>query len=209
MLIALVNYKPGSGKSTTAGWLASAIHERPGDPPVALVDADRSRAVADWHEIAPFPFPVHLVARPQAHILIPELVPAGHDVVVDCPQVEDHRDIVMSVLELADVVIVPTSTSSFELPRTVDTYGFLEEARQELGRPLPAVVSLNRADPKDPKYNQEVRDDLMKVGFTVLATEIPAHRKYHKAWGKPIRARMTHYDRVLTEVRNMKIGAPA
>ncbi|MFF2549152.1 ParA family protein [Kitasatospora sp. NPDC058063] len=206
MLIALVNYKPGSGKSTTAGWLASAIHERPDDPPVALVDADRSRAVADWHEIAPFPFAVHRVARPQAHILIPELVPAGHDVVVDCPQAEDHADIVLSVLQLADAVIVPTSTSSFELPRTVDTYRFLEDARRDLGRPLPTVVSMNRADPKDPKYNQEVRDDLVKAGFTVLATEIPAHRKYHKAWGRPIRARMTHYDRVLTEIRNMKIG---
>jgi chromosome partitioning protein len=207
MLIALVNYKPGSGKTSTAGWLASAMHERPDTPPVALVDADRSRGVSDWHQLAPFPFPVHKVARPQADILIPSLVPADHDVVVDCPQAEDHADIVLSVLKLADLVVVPTSTSSFELPRTLDTHPFLVDARREVGRELPTVVSMNRADPKDPKYNQEVRDDLEKAGFAVLATEVPAHRKYHKSWGKPVKARMTHYDRILTEIRNMRIGA--
>ena len=207
MLIASVNYKPGTGKTTLSGWLASAMHERRGNP-VEGIDADRSRGWADWDQMAPFPFPVHACARPQANILIPELVAAGHDVVVDCPQAEDHADIVLSVLELADVVVVPTSTSAFELPRTLDTAAFLERARQNLGRPLPAVVALNRVDPKDDKWTWKVRDDLVAVGFTVLATEVPPHRRYIKSWGQPIRARMTHYDRVLTEITNMKLGAP-
>ncbi|MFB7678225.1 ParA family protein [Kitasatospora purpeofusca] len=207
MLIASVNFKPGTGKTTLSGWLASAMHERHGTPPVIGVDADRSRGWSDWNQMAPFPFPVHPCARPQANILIPELVPAGHDVVVDCPQAEDHADIVMSVLELADVVVVPASPSSFELPRTIDTARFLERARQQLGRELPTVVSLNRVDTDDQKYNWEVREDLTAAGFTVLVTEIPPHRKYKKSWGKPIKARMTHYDRVLTEIRNMKLGA--
>jgi len=206
MLIASVNYKPGVGKTTLTGWLASAMHERQ-DTPVSAVDADRSRGLADWHQMAEFPFPVHVCARPQANILIPELVTAGHDVVVDCPQAEDHADIVMSVLELADVVVVPTSTSSYELPRTLDTAEFLKKARRELGRELPAVVSLNRVDPKDDKWTWKVRGDLMARGFTVLATEIPPHRRYIKSWGNPIRARMSHFDRVLTEIKNMKLGA--
>ncbi|MFF2354920.1 hypothetical protein ACFVVL_34780 [Kitasatospora sp. NPDC058115] len=206
MLIASVNFKPGTGKTTTSGWLASAMHERRETPLVVGVDADRSRGWADWNEAAPFPFPVHFCARPQADILIPELVPAGHDVVVDCPQAEDHADIVMAVLRLADVVVVPASTSSFELPRTIDTARFLERARQETGRALPAVVSLNRVDPGDQKWTWQVREDLASMGFTVLVTEIPPHRKYIKSWGTQIKARMTHYDRVLTEIRNMKLG---
>jgi chromosome partitioning protein len=207
MLIATVNYKPGTGKSTTAAWLASAMNERPDRPPVELVDADRSKGLKDANDLAPFPFRFHYFARPEANILIPDAVQAGADVVVDCPQAEDHADIVMSVLELADVVVVPASTSSWEQPRTIDTARFLTRARQELGRELPAVVSLNRVDPKDAAYTWKVREDLVTAGFRVLATEVPHHRKYAKSWGVPIKARMSHYDRILTEILNMQQGA--
>ena len=70
--LALANLKPGTGKTTSAVWLAHAFAQSGNS--VLLVDADPSGSALEWSDLAAMDprvtlqeaFPFRLVARPAA-----------------------------------------------------------------------------------------------------------------------------------------------
>src|SRR3974377_492219 len=96
--IALANLKPGTGKTTSAVWLAH-VFARAGNS-VLLVDADPSGSALEWSDRAArrprlrprAAFPFRVVARPsrELHRRLPGIARDDDLVIIDTPQLEDH-----------------------------------------------------------------------------------------------------------------------
>jgi chromosome partitioning protein len=120
VVIAVSNLKGGVGKSTTSIYLAGAA-VRTGRAPVTVVDADPQASSAEWLEAAPLEG-VQLVEAPTARLVARALEQAGrHLVVVDTPPGAGDEKIVRAVLEVADVVIIPTRAGGPETSRVFTT----------------------------------------------------------------------------------------
>src|SRR6204780_2157462 len=124
--LALANLKPGTGKTTSAVWLAHVFAEAGNS--VLLVDADPSGSALEWSDLAAmYPgttpqaaFPFRIVALPsrELHRRIPEIAEADDVVIIDAPQLEDHAGIARSALRYADEVLIPCAPSPIEINRT-------------------------------------------------------------------------------------------
>src|SRR5260370_214355 len=95
--LALANLKPGTGKTTSAVWLAH-IFAQAGNS-VLLVDADPSGSALEWSDLAAMDphlaapeaaFPFRIVALPsrELHPRVPEIAQADDVVIIATPQPE-------------------------------------------------------------------------------------------------------------------------
>ena len=124
--LALVNLKPGTGKTTSAVWLAH-VFAQAGNR-VLLVDADPSGSALEWSDLAAMDpgvdpqasFPFRIVALPsrELHRRVPEIAQDDDVVIIDTPQIEDHAGIARSALRYADEVLIPCAPSPIEINRT-------------------------------------------------------------------------------------------
>src|SRR3981081_2657558 len=124
LTLALANLKPGTGKTTSAVWLAHVFAQAGNS--VLLVDADPSGSALEWSDLAamhprlPLPqavFPFRIVALPsrQLHRHVPEFARADDGVIIGTPQMEDHAGIARSALRYADMVLIPCAPSPIEI----------------------------------------------------------------------------------------------
>src|SRR5260370_20510721 len=96
--LALVNLKPGTGKTTSAVWLAHVFAQAGNS--VLLVDADPSGSALEWSDLAAmypglppqaaFPFPIVALPSPELHRRLPEIAQSADVVIIDAPQLADH-----------------------------------------------------------------------------------------------------------------------
>lgn len=199
MIVLLANLKPGTGKTTTAGYLLQAIHER--GERVIGVDADPSRSLERWAEAAGFDMPVMSLVSTTIHTTLPQLIPDGAHVVIDGAQAEDHAGVIASAARIADVVLVPLAPSGVELERTLLMKKFLEDDVAPLtpsGR-IDFRALLNRTV-TNATSTGEVRGVLTDAGWTVASTVVPRREEYAACWGNPVTARGTAYDALVTEL---------
>src|SRR5258708_12545879 len=114
--LALANLKPGTGKTTSAVWLAHVFAEAGNR--VLLVDADPSGSALEWSDLAamspgarpPAAFPFRIVAlpSPEMHRRLPEIAQTDDVVIIDPPQLEDHPAIPPSALPHAHHTFIPS-----------------------------------------------------------------------------------------------------
>src|ERR1039457_900776 len=96
--VALLNLKPGTGKTTSAVWLAHIFAQA--GKTVLLVDADPSGSALEWSDLAAMDpglpprmaFPFRMVALPSRslHQRVAEIARPDDVVIIDAPQLEDH-----------------------------------------------------------------------------------------------------------------------
>ncbi|MCX4665069.1 hypothetical protein [Streptomyces uncialis] len=187
---ALVNLKPGVGKSTTAVFAAQAAYEEGLKP--LLVDADEGRScLAAYNRAGGFKWPVVGMAEPDLHRKLPDLDGGVDLVIIDVPQVEDHARIARGALRYADTWIVPVAPSHYEVDRmfepprgAADDSGryrlleFFDEVQELRERPSDVVASLNRTNRSKRTRSgpdADVRTALENLGFEVMETVIPYH----------------------------------
>ena len=80
LTLALANLKPGTGKTTSAVWLAHVFAEAGNK--VLLVDADPSGSALEWSDLAamspgvppPTAFPFRIVALPSRDVKLPAFI---------------------------------------------------------------------------------------------------------------------------------------
>src|SRR6202142_2597667 len=127
LTLALANLKPGTGKTTSAVWLAHVFVEAGNS--VLLVDADPSGSALEWADLAAMDprlaspqaaFPFRIVALPsrELHRRLPEIAQADDVVIIDTPQLEDHAAIALSALRYADEIVIPCAPGPIEINRT-------------------------------------------------------------------------------------------
>jgi chromosome partitioning protein len=140
-VLALSSQKGGSGKTTLSGHLAVQA-ERAGCGPVCLIDIDPQGSLADWwneREDEVPAFAQTTVARLAADLEV--LRQQGFKLaVIDTPPAITMA--IQSVIQVAELVIIPTRPSPHDLRAVGATVDICERA----GKPLIFVV--NAATPK-------------------------------------------------------------
>ncbi len=135
-VMAITSQKGGSGKTTLAGHIAVEA-QRAGGGPVALIDTDPQGSLADWwnaREAATPAFVHTFVERLDQDIQ--KMRALGHKLlIIDTPPAITAT--ISSVVEVADLVVVPTRPSPHDLRAAGSTVDLVER----LGKPLVFVIN--------------------------------------------------------------------
>jgi chromosome partitioning protein len=212
--LALVNLKPGTGKTTSAVWLAH-VFAQAGNR-VLLVDADPSGSALEWSDLAAMDpgvdprasFPFRIVALPsrELHRRVPEIAQDDDVVIIDTPQIEDHAGIARSALRYADEVLIPCAPSPIEINRTSPVREEIAEISAVRATPARSAILLNRCIARA-HSTTDAREALQDLGYDVLDTAVPRLELYAQSFGLPLK--VSEHDvwrRVARELINR--GAP-
>ena len=191
--VALLNLKPGTGKTTSAVWLAHVFAEA--GQHVLLVDADPSGSALEWSDFAAMDprsppadaFPFRIVALPsrRVHQRLPEIARADDVVIIDAPQLEDHSGIARSVMRYVDEILIPCAPSPIEINRTTPVRDEIAEVEALRDKPIRSAVLLTRCISRAHSV-ANAKDALDDVGYEVLRTNVPRLEVYAQSFGLPI-----------------------
>src|SRR3954449_2603774 len=211
IVLAVVNRKGGTSKTTTAVFLAHAFHEQ--GRAVLLVDADPQASALNWSETAAavggegFPFPVIALPTRELHKQLPDVIGNRFEVVViDTPPLEERAGIVASSLRLATLAVVPVAPTPIEYQRLTQFCEVVEDTasfRQD-GNPVPVAVLFTRVIPRATS-TQVYREQAEQDGFFCFETAVGRLERFAQAFGDPVLdVSETSYGDVATEL--MKQG---
>jgi len=167
MIITVVSYKGGVGKSTTAAHLAAYLHEKHGS--TVLIDGDRNRSVTKWAKRGNFPFPV-VDERETA-----KASRQYENVVVDTqarPEVEDFEYLAKG----CDVLVVPTTPDRLALDALVDTVQAIKGVAASRYR-----ILITKVPPKPNRSGELARDIFKEYGLPVVEQMISYLLAFQKA----------------------------
>jgi chromosome partitioning protein len=191
--VALLNLKPGTGKTTSAVWLAHIFVEA--GQRVLLVDADPSGSALEWADLADMDprlppmaaFPFRIVALPshRLHLRIAEIAYADDVVIIDAPQLEDHSGIAKSAMRYADEILIPCAPSPIEINRTTPVGDEIAQVQELRDKPARSVVLLTRCIARA-HSTANAREALEDLGYDVLRTNVPRLEVYAQSFGLPI-----------------------
>jgi chromosome partitioning protein len=125
-VVALASQKGGAGKTTLAGHLAVQAL-RTGNGPVAMVDTDPQGSIAGWGRARQAEEPVVFAATArQLPGVIARLADEGYGLVfVDTPPAVTEA--IADVVQLSDLVVIPTRPSPHDLRAVGATVDIVEE----------------------------------------------------------------------------------
>jgi chromosome partitioning protein len=134
-VVAVLNQKGGSGKTTIATNLARAFALD--GRRVAIIDADPQRTASEWasrHEDTPDVYEADAAA---IRSVLPEL--GGYDVALidGAPSLEDRA---LAAVEVADLVLIPVRPSGADLWSSEDVVDMARARRDATGAPSVAFV---------------------------------------------------------------------
>lgn len=181
--IAFVNRKPGTGKTTSAVWLAHALAEA--GWPVLLVDADPAASALRWSDLAGrFPAVPRVLPMPSKdlHHRLVHFARPDDVVVIDSPQIEDHAGIARSALRAADEVVVPVAPTPIEVDRTAPMQAEIDDANAVRQYPARVSVLLNRCI-ANANSTGDAREALFGLGYYVLGYTVPRLEMYAQSYG--------------------------
>jgi chromosome partitioning protein len=182
--IALVNLKPGTGKTTSAVWLAHAFAATGHD--VLLVDADPAASALEWSDLAGgFPFRVIGLPVRDLHYRIPDIARPDDVMLIDAPQLEDHAGIARSALRFADEILIPCAPSPIEINRTAPMLAEIADADSVRHTPARVAVLLNRTI-TNANSTTDAREALTGLGYDVLEDTVPRLEIYAQSFGGPV-----------------------
>ncbi len=195
LTIALANLKPGTGKTTSAVWLAHVFAQAGNS--VLLVDADPSGSALEWSDLAAMDphlaapeaaFPFRIVALPsrELHRRVPEIAQSDDVVIIDTPQLEDHIGIARSALRYADEILIPCAPSPIEINRTTPVRDEIADITPVRDKPARSAVLLNRCIARA-HSTTDAREALEHLGYDVLDTAVPRLEVYAQSFGLPIK----------------------
>src|SRR5436190_4336687 len=192
--VALLNLKPGTGKTTSAVWLAHVFVQA--GKQVLLVDADPSGSALEWSDLAAMnpevppkaAFPFRIVALPSRglHQRVPEIAHNDDVVIIDAPQLEDHAGIARSAMRYVDEILIPCAPSPIEINRTTPVRDEITEVDAVRDKPARSAVLLNRCVARA-NSTADAREALEGLGYDVLGTAVPRLEVYAQSFGMPIR----------------------
>jgi chromosome partitioning protein len=191
--LALANLKPGTGKTTSAVWLAHVFAQAGNS--VLLVDADPSGSALEWSDLAAMDprlapqqaFPFRIVALPsrELHRRVPEIARDDDVVIIDTPQIEDHAAIARSALRYADEIVIPCAPNPIEINRTTPVRDEIAEVGPVRDQPVRSSILLNRCITRA-HSTSDARQALQDLDYDVLATAVPRLEVYAQSFGMPI-----------------------
>jgi chromosome partitioning protein len=187
-VVAVVNLKGGSGKTTSAVFLAHEWASR--GRRVLLVDADPQATALRWSEQAGFSVSTLALPVRDLHSRLSGIVGDRYDLVlIDTPPLAERAGIVLSALRVADVVLVPLAPTMAEFERLGDVWEAIGEVQPLRRAPAEVAVLLNRTVANAASTDQ-VRQAIAAgtpawAGRRVLAATVPRREALAQAFGAP------------------------
>jgi chromosome partitioning protein len=182
-VLAVVNFKGGTGKTTAAAWMTHALAESSLD--VFLVDADPQGSATEWAALAEWPFPVAGLAVSNLHSRLAGVTGNRDVVVIDTPPLEDHRAVVTAALRAASHVVVPVAPTPIEYAQLRRVRAVLDDLGPLRDAPPITAVLLTRVRAGtvswDAHHNQIVTD-----GWHVLSSHVRLRERYAQSFGSAI-----------------------
>lgn len=178
MRIATIGTKGGTGKTTTAIYLASALHEL---GRTLLVDSDPQMSALTWSHPADdgvLPFSVISLPTRDVHRTLADMASDYDAVVIDTPP--GDPGIIRSAILAAELAVVPVAPTGLDLNRLRPTFEILAEL--EATHPVEVGVLLTRVR-RGTRSARDAREALLGLGYPVLDTEIPLAETYAGAFG--------------------------
>lgn len=184
IVIAVSNFKGGSGKSTTACYLAHAYKQL--GLRVAIVDCDPQMSLLGWADQAEFDIPTMSLASGSIHRQLGGIVGENFDVVVlDTPGFKDSAGIVYSAIRASDIVVVTMAPTMMELDTVVNILDAVQEMEEMVDRPITTRVLLNRTV-ANAASTDVVREAIEGLDAKVLTTTIPRREAIAQAAGRAV-----------------------
>lgn len=184
-IIAVVNQKGGSGKTTVTMQLAGAISRKRSNRKfnkVLIVDADPQATATRWAASAEDDktFPATVVglsaASDKVHREVKKFIEDYDYILIDCPPAADSP-VPQSALLIADLAIVPLLPSPLDLWAAVGIKQVIENV-SDLNENLRSRLVLNQCQPRT-TLSQESLDVLSEFGIPLFKTYLQ-HRQVYR-----------------------------
>ncbi len=176
-IIAVINQKGGTGKTTLALNLAAGLARR---GTTHLVDADPQRSISQWVAMATDASSLPMVLPPgyDAAATISELARSHRYIVVDCPPAV-QGELVASVMRSVHVVLIPVLPSPIDLWASVDMVAAVVEAKQH-NPGLLAYLVLNQLESRN-ALSRDMHEALAEFDVPVLQAGMQRRAAYRSA----------------------------
>jgi chromosome partitioning protein len=179
-IIAVVNQKGGSGKTTISMQLAGAIARR--DNKVLVVDADPQGTATRWAASAEdeSPFPASVVglsaASAKVHREVKKFVADYDCIIIDCPPAADSP-VPQSALLIADLALVPIIPSPLDMWAAVGIRQVIVNV-SDINETLQSRLVLNQCQPNT-TLAQETLEVLPEFGIELAKAQV-RHRQVYR-----------------------------
>lgn len=176
-IIAVINQKGGTGKTTLALNLAAGLSKRGA---VHLVDADPQRSITQWVSMgggnSGLPGVAQLIGNPTA--ILGKLLCSHRYVVVDCaPTLQGET--IATIMRMAHIVLIPVLPSPIDLWASVDMAVAVNESNKH-NPSLSAYLVLNQLETRN-ALSRDMREAVAEFDVPVLAAGMQRRAAYRSA----------------------------
>ncbi|WP_269915430.1 ParA family partition ATPase [Acinetobacter sp. HY1485] len=166
-VIAVLNQKGGSGKTTIATHLARALQKQ--DYSVLLVDSDPQGSARDWSAVdEENPVTVIGIDRPTIDRDLKSVAKKDFIIIDGAPQASD---LALSAIKAADFVLIPVQPSPYDIWATSDLVDLVKQRIEITDGKLQAAFVVSRAI-KGTKIGSEISEALLGYELPVLDIRI-------------------------------------
>ena len=166
-VIAVLNQKGGSGKTTIATHLARALQLQGSS--VLLVDSDKQGSARDWSAVDESnPVTVIGLDRPTLDRDLKNISDKDFVVIDGSPQA---TDLAISAIKAADFVLIPVQPSPYDIWATSDLVDLVKQRIEMTDNKLKSAFVVSRAI-KNTRIGGEVSEVLTEYGLPVLDAKI-------------------------------------
>ena len=172
-VIAVLNQKGGSGKTTIATQLARGLQLQ--GHSVLLVDSDQQGSARDWRAVdEDNPVPVIGLDRPTLDKDLKTLSDKDYVVIDGSPQA---TNLALSAIKAADFVLIPVQPSPYDVWATNDLVDLVKQRIEMTDGKLKAAFVVSRAI-QNTNIGKEVASVLTEYGLPVLDARIMQRVSY-------------------------------